>query len=447
MTEPSQKTYVNLSPGRGASSSREDDLYKAVQATVASDYELLGELGRGDRGRVVYLARELASGSLVALRLDRGGASEAEYELTVLPHLDETVPSAGSACPYCGKHVRDWARFCPHCGRDISGEAEADSGSGFSTAQLLQAVRESAADEYEVLVEMPRARGGGRVYFARDLATGAIIALRLHREKNTDSGPDQFSLGRTQVLKPLVADLGATSIDVAVTTLDGRILGHHDEPARIEAGPERCLDRVDALVGSLLQTTEALPGRLWGIGIGVPGPVEFEAGRPISPPIMPGWDGYPIRERFAERYGAPVWVDNDVNVLALGESRSGVAAGHRDVVVVKLGTGIGAGIISDGRLHRGAQSCVEQCRHMRSEPVFQVALLLQPALEERLDPVLRFRPRQRGRKRVAAVEEPVDGRQRHVVDQLLRGSDGAPIERGDASSEPVDESVQLVVRK
>jgi len=209
MTEPSQKTYVNLSPGRGASSSREDDLYKAVQATVASDYELLGELGRGDRGRVVYLARELASGSLVALRLDRGGASEAEYELTVLPHLDETVPSAGSACPYCGKHVRDWARFCPHCGRDISGEAEADSGSGFSTAQLLQAVRESAADEYEVLGEMPRARGGGRVYFARDLATGAIIALRLHREKNTDSGPDQFSLGRTQVLKPLVADLGA----------------------------------------------------------------------------------------------------------------------------------------------------------------------------------------------------------------------------------------------
>ena len=127
----------------------------------------------------------------------------------------------------------------------------------------------------------------------------------------------------------LVADLGATSIDVAVTTLDGRILGHHDEPARIEAGPERCLDRVDALVASLLRTTEALPGRLWGIGIGVPGPVEFEAGRPISPPIMPGWDGYPIRERFAARYGAPVWVDNDVNLLALGEWRSGVGGGPR----------------------------------------------------------------------------------------------------------------------
>jgi glucokinase-like ROK family protein len=163
----------------------------------------------------------------------------------------------------------------------------------------------------------------------------------------------------------LVADLGATSIDVAVTGLDGRILGHRDEPARIEAGPDRCLDRVDVLFESLLRTTEGIPGRLWGIGIGVPGPVEFDSGRPISPPIMPGWDGYPIRERFAARYEAPVWVDNDVNVLALGEWRSGIAAGHDNVVVVKVGTGIGAGIISDGHLHRGAQGSAGDVGHIQ----------------------------------------------------------------------------------
>ena len=163
----------------------------------------------------------------------------------------------------------------------------------------------------------------------------------------------------------LVADLGATSVDVAVTTLDGRILGHHDEPARIEAGPEQGLARVDALFDTLLRTTPDLHGRLWGIGIGVPGPVEFESGRPISPPIMPGWDGYPIRERFAARYHAPVWVDNDVNVLALGEWRSGIAAGHADVVVVKIGTGIGAGIISDGHLHRGAQGSAGDVGHIQ----------------------------------------------------------------------------------
>ncbi len=163
----------------------------------------------------------------------------------------------------------------------------------------------------------------------------------------------------------LVADLGATSTDVALTTLDGRILGHYDEPAAIEAGPEVGLGRVEQLFDQLVATTPAIPGRLWGIGIAVPGPVEFATGRPISPPIMPGWDGYPIRERFAGRYRAPVWVDNDVNVLALGEWRSGVAAGHQDVVVVKIGTGIGAGIIADGRLHRGAQGSAGDVGHIQ----------------------------------------------------------------------------------
>src|SRR6185295_8591113 len=163
----------------------------------------------------------------------------------------------------------------------------------------------------------------------------------------------------------LVADLGATSVDVAITTLDGRILGHHDEPAEIEAGPDAGLARVEELFDQLVATTHGVPGRLWGIGIAVPGPVEFQAGRPISPPIMPGWDGYPIRERFATRYGAPFWVDNDVNVLALGELRSGVAAGHDDVVVVKIGTGIGAGIISSGRLHRGAQGSAGDVGHIQ----------------------------------------------------------------------------------
>jgi glucokinase-like ROK family protein len=162
----------------------------------------------------------------------------------------------------------------------------------------------------------------------------------------------------------LVADLGATSIDVAVTTLDGRIIAHMDEPADIASGPEVVLARVDELFSALRAPSRRLPGRLWGVGIGVPGPVEFRTGRPISPSIMPGWDGYPVRERFATRLGAPVWVDNDVNVLALGEWRSGVAAGYDNVVVVKIGTGIGAGIISDGRLHRGAQGSAGDVGHI-----------------------------------------------------------------------------------
>src|SRR4029450_2644741 len=84
---------------------------------------------------------------------------------------------------------------------------------------------------------------------------------------------------------------------------------------------------------------------------------------------------------------------------------------------------------------------------MRAEPILQVALLLQSALEQRLDSLLGFRPCQRGRKGVAAVEEPVVGWQRDVVDQILCRRDRAPIEGGDAASDLVDESVQLAVRK
>ena len=100
------------------------------------------------------------------------------------------------------------------------------------------------------------------------------------------------------------------------------------------------LGRVEELFGQLLASTRGAARAGSGAsGSACPGPVEFGTGRPISPPIMPGWDGYPVRERLSARYDAPVWVDNDVNVLALGEWRSGVAAGHDNVVVVKVGTG------------------------------------------------------------------------------------------------------------
>jgi glucokinase-like ROK family protein len=160
----------------------------------------------------------------------------------------------------------------------------------------------------------------------------------------------------------LVADLGATSMDVAVADLAGSVLAHVQEPCDIAAGPEKILAHVEELFQSL--GAESRPGSLWGIGIGVPGPVEFDTGRPIAPPIMPGWDRYSVRERFAE-YQVPVWLDNDVNVMAVGERRAGIARGHDNVVFVKIGTGIGAGIVVRGRLHRGAQGCAGDVGHIQ----------------------------------------------------------------------------------
>lgn len=161
----------------------------------------------------------------------------------------------------------------------------------------------------------------------------------------------------------LVAELGATSIEVARSDLAGTLTHRRSEPADVTDGPDQVLNRVAEL---FQQIVEGLPADLdvWGIGLGLPGPVEFETGTPVSPPIMPGWDGYDVREFFSSRFDAPVWVDNDVNVMALGELRGGLAAGHRDVIFVKIGSGIGAGLISRGALHRGAQGCAGDIGHV-----------------------------------------------------------------------------------
>jgi glucokinase-like ROK family protein len=163
----------------------------------------------------------------------------------------------------------------------------------------------------------------------------------------------------------LAADLGATSIDVAITDLSGEVLAQHQEPADIAHGPQRVLARVEELFHEILASMPSAPGQLWGVGVGVPGPVEFSTGRTVSPPIMPGWDEFPVRERLASAFEVPVWVDNDVNVMALGELRVGVARGHDTVMFIKLGTGIGAGVVVAGHLHRGAQGSAGDVGHIR----------------------------------------------------------------------------------
>lgn len=163
-------------------------------------------------------------------------------------------------------------------------------------------------------------------------------------------------------------DLGATSIDVALTTLGSGLVSHRGEPADIRRGPEQVLGRVREMLAGLLEERGAGAGDVLSIGVGVPGPVEHASGLPTSPPIMPGWDRFPVRGFFADEYQAPVFVDNDVNVIALGEHWGGVGRGVDDVVCVKIGTGIGSGIIAGGRLYRGSQGSAGDIGHVCVDP-------------------------------------------------------------------------------
>lgn len=165
----------------------------------------------------------------------------------------------------------------------------------------------------------------------------------------------------------LVAELGATSLGVALTDLDGRILETVEEPGDVTQGPELVLRRIAELFDQIIAKRSPMP-QLWGIGVGLPGPVEFASGRPVVPPIMPGWDGFDVRGFFQKRFAVPVWVDNEVNLMALGEFRAGLAQDHSDIVYVKVGTGIGAGLISQGRLHRGALGSAGDIGHIKTGP-------------------------------------------------------------------------------
>ena len=100
-----------------------------------------------------------------------------------------------------------------------------------------------------------------------------------------------------------------------------------------------------------------------GIGVGLPGPVEFATGRPVSPPIMPGWNLYPVGERLVERFSAPALVDNDVNIMAVGEYWSNWRA-EDFLLFVKVGTGIGSGIVAHGHVHRGADGAAGDIGHI-----------------------------------------------------------------------------------
>lgn len=164
----------------------------------------------------------------------------------------------------------------------------------------------------------------------------------------------------------LVAHIGASGLRAALCDLAGTIAAERSAAINVAAGPGPVLGQVESFFDEFLADTPATATPVAGIGISVPGPVEFASGRVISPPIMPGWDGYDIPGHFA-RFAAPVLVDNDVNAMALGEQR--VHYPHaRDLLMIKVSTGVGAGLIHGGQVIRGAQGCAGDIGHITVTP-------------------------------------------------------------------------------
>jgi glucokinase-like ROK family protein len=218
---------------------------------------------------------------------------------------------------------------------------------------------------------LSRAELGDRLELPRPRVVAELDRL-VSAELVREAGPAASRGGRRSTLVELHpdirfagVDLGATSIDVEIT--DGRLepVASHAEPADIRSGPKAVLHRVDEILAKL--RAEGAYTRLSGIGVGVPGPVSFRDGVPVSPPIMPGWDRYPVRQLLGREHNCPVVVDNDVNIMAVGERYGGVAKSAENLLFVKIGTGVGCGIFLGGEVYRGPDGCAGDIGHIQAD--------------------------------------------------------------------------------
>jgi len=159
------------------------------------------------------------------------------------------------------------------------------------------------------------------------------------------------------------ADLGVSHSQIAVCDLAGTILASDRSELDIDLGPEKVIAWIVDQFDALLAETGHDRSAVLGVGVGVPGPVEFATGTPTKPPIMPGWDGYPVAAKLSETFAGPVLVDNDVNIMALGE-HSMRWSDERELMYIKAGTGIGCGIVSRGSILRGHEGAAGDIGHI-----------------------------------------------------------------------------------
>lgn len=235
---------------------------------------------------------------------------------------------------------------------------------GFSRpGELFQILRDGKARtkaELAAMTGLARSTIASRIDLL--LASGVIAGAG----EATSSGGRPPSLiafdPRSRVV--VAVDLTATHALVAVADLNGAVINSQGIEMAISEGPNVVLTWVVNTAAELLATSGRTAANLLGVGIGVPGPVEHSTGRPTNPPIMPGWDQFDIPAFVQQYFSVPVLVDNDVNVLALGEHAM-VWPDFADLIFVKVSTGIGLGIISGGQLQRGAQGTAGDVGHVQ----------------------------------------------------------------------------------
>ncbi len=163
-------------------------------------------------------------------------------------------------------------------------------------------------------------------------------------------------------------DLGGTFIKCALLDEAMSIRGELSSPTPAEKGPEAVIEAMASGAERLIRQQGLSPQQIAGVGIGSPGPLDLDAGVVIGTPNFANFENVPIRDRLSERLGLPAVLENDANAAALGEYLAGSGAGTRIMVLLTLGTGVGSGIVMDGRVLHGAHGVGGEAGHLIVDP-------------------------------------------------------------------------------
>lgn len=160
-------------------------------------------------------------------------------------------------------------------------------------------------------------------------------------------------------------DVGGTNVKIALVDEKGKIKYSNSIPTRAEMGYEYTVNNIKQAIYDLLKETKLEPKNIEGIGFGFPGQVDYKSGIVRLAPNIPGWVDVPIAKLIEDEFHIPTRVDNDVRCAALGELNFGAGKGCENLICITVGTGIGSGLIVNGKLVRGASNAAGEIGHIK----------------------------------------------------------------------------------
>ncbi|MBU0705355.1 MAG: ROK family protein [Chloroflexi bacterium] len=163
-------------------------------------------------------------------------------------------------------------------------------------------------------------------------------------------------------------DLGGTKISTALVGNDGEIIAHDYQHTRAAEGQSAVIERMLDAARRVMAQAGVDRSQVAAVGVGAPGPLDIEAGVVVAPPNLPGWDRVPLKQLIKDGLGITAFLENDANAAALGEHRFGAGCGVEHMIYVTVSTGVGGGLILDGKLYHGAAGMAGEVGHIIVEP-------------------------------------------------------------------------------